>query len=495
MADKYKSTMLASSNDQLEIQKADLDLLKKINEVAESVGSAYTVGSIYTQFAGTSTPAELFSGTWKDISSSYPQFTKGGIYDSGSNINGSWIKFADGTMSCYKVVRNYAVAANATTDLNYTLPVNFIGDWIGSGTCQPLATWTGVTAFIGANLSTGTTWYVHFTNGATAQSFNIEMFAHGRWSSTSQDPSTIWQKTGDATTVNAATNILQTQKGNIVNSYSETDSVTRTFSTTVADGKIWSNNPYNGNSKLFVNLHIPMRNDSASRGGGYTDLLYQINNSGTWISLGNSGYDGPMCLGTDIIPSVNYQFLIPIGPGKQYIQFKCQHRSYDGTLTVNGSHDIVGEEFFSKLIVLEIANDAQTIDPLYGAYYRPAIYRYYTSDNVATRYVHLKTNQPMNNIMFAYQFQGYEFGALKPIDAMVVGYPYGPSNDVINKGTSGTHTCGAYKSADGYTVLTILLASTYFVGFIVNQIGAGPQGLFPTIITASTYSASATGVY
>ena len=39
MADKYKSTLLAQNNDPLEIQKADLDLLKKINEVQKNVES------------------------------------------------------------------------------------------------------------------------------------------------------------------------------------------------------------------------------------------------------------------------------------------------------------------------------------------------------------------------------------------------------------------------------------------------------------------------
>ena len=40
MANKYASTLLAQSGDPLEIQKADLDLLKKINEVNDLIGSA-----------------------------------------------------------------------------------------------------------------------------------------------------------------------------------------------------------------------------------------------------------------------------------------------------------------------------------------------------------------------------------------------------------------------------------------------------------------------
>lgn len=37
MADKYVSTVLVQSNDIVEIQKADLDLLKKVNEVNNKV--------------------------------------------------------------------------------------------------------------------------------------------------------------------------------------------------------------------------------------------------------------------------------------------------------------------------------------------------------------------------------------------------------------------------------------------------------------------------
>lgn len=290
--------------------------------------------------------------------------------------------------------------------------------------------------------------------------------------------------------------VTMSNKGTILSSYSETDNVTRTFSTTWATGMTWGNNYYRGNSKLFITLHIPGRVDGGNGWAGwYTELLYSIN-GGSFVSLGHSGYDSMIYNTTSSITSNNYQFLLPITtPGPCYIQFATRHKSYAGTLYINGSHEIVGDEFMSKLIVLEIANDAQVIDPSYGAYYRPAFYRYNTTDNVANQYIHLKTNQTMNSVMFAVQFQGYEYGSGKPIDATVVGYPYGPSNDVINKGTSGTHTCGSYKSSDGCVVLTIYVASTYFLGLILNQIGAGPQGLYPLIITAATHTSSATGAY
>lgn len=285
-------------------------------------------------------------------------------------------------------------------------------------------------------------------------------------------------------------------RGAIVNSFVETDNLTRTFSTTWANGMTWGKNSYNGNSKLYVTLHIPGRVDGGNGWAGwYTELQYSLN-GGAFISLGSSGYDSMNYNTTSSITSNNYHFLLPITtPEPCTIQFKTRHKSYAGTLYINANHEVIGDEFMSKIIVLEIANDSQMIAPSYGAYYRPAFYRYYTTDNVASRYVHLKTNQTMNSVMFAVQFQGYEYGSSKSIDATVVGYPYGPSNDVINKGTSGTHTCGAYKSSDGYVVLTIYCANIYYLGFILNQIGAGPQGMFPLVITSATYSASATGVY
>ncbi len=284
-------------------------------------------------------------------------------------------------------------------------------------------------------------------------------------------------------------------RGAIVNSYSETDIIERSFSTAWADSLEWGNFSYSGNSKLYVTLHIPGRiNSGTSWSGWYTELQYRID-GGTWMSLGQSGYDSMMLTTTGSITNNNYHFLIPLPPKPCSVQFKTRHRAYTGTLVINGQHEIIGNEFYSKLIILEIANDQQNITPSYGAYYRPAFYRYYNRNSVANQYIHLKTNQTINNVMFAVQFQGYEYGSSKPIDATVVGYPYIPNNDVINKGTSGTHTCGAYKSSDGYVVLTIFVTSLYFLGFILNQIGAGPQGLFPLVITATTNSASATGVY
>lgn len=39
---KYKGTLLSQTNDPVEIQKADLDLLKKINELADQLQALQT---------------------------------------------------------------------------------------------------------------------------------------------------------------------------------------------------------------------------------------------------------------------------------------------------------------------------------------------------------------------------------------------------------------------------------------------------------------------
>ena len=64
----YSTTMLPATNDAGEISRCFLDLLKKLNDVSSSIPT---------------------------ISANGPS-----IYASGSNSNGSYIQFADGTMEC-----------------------------------------------------------------------------------------------------------------------------------------------------------------------------------------------------------------------------------------------------------------------------------------------------------------------------------------------------------------------------------------------------------
>lgn len=288
--------------------------------------------------------------------------------------------------------------------------------------------------------------------------------------------------------------------GSIVNSYVEYDDVTRNFTTAWADGKTWATQNYRGNSKLRVDIHIPIRvNNSTSWTGHYTELQYSLNGSG-WVSLGHTGYDGMHITTTSEIDSYNHFFLLDITtPEACTIAFKTRHRSYSGDLIVNGSHEIIGNEFFSKLVVMEIAKEPSQVVPAnYGAFVRPAFYRYNTTDNVATQWIHMKTNNLKTETrMFMFHFLGYSYGEAKPIDASLGLYVYGPSPSApINIGSSGTHTCGCYYSTDGYLVITFgVVTSCYYLGFVIDQIGAGPQGLRPITITASTHTGAATGAY
>jgi|GEM_PF-4623602 len=127
---------------------------------------------------------------------------------------------------------------------------------------------------------------------------------------------------------------------------------------------------------------------------------------------------------------------------------------------------------------------------------RLGFYDFYDSSaDKGAGYYHLKTNEPMNNVMFAVHFKGYSYGESIPIDAWISGYPYESSNEVINIGTYGSHVCGAYKSTDGYVVITIKVTTTYFIGFLLDQYGAGPQGLWPLSISSCVFSVNATGAF
>jgi len=68
---KFTGTDLPQLNyksDEVAVKKSILDLLDKINTVADA---QYPVGYVYTQYPGTSAPATLFGGTWLNITSLY----------------------------------------------------------------------------------------------------------------------------------------------------------------------------------------------------------------------------------------------------------------------------------------------------------------------------------------------------------------------------------------------------------------------------------------
>lgn len=92
---------LTNKTDEIEIRKSILDLLDKINKLAEIYNvdlKNVTIGS----------PVSI------------PSNTTGGIYDSGSNSNGSWIRFTDGTMIQYNLEQSTSGSGSTL------LPVQFL---------------------------------------------------------------------------------------------------------------------------------------------------------------------------------------------------------------------------------------------------------------------------------------------------------------------------------------------------------------------------------
>jgi hypothetical protein len=124
------------------------------------------------------------------------------------------------------------------------------------------------------------------------------------------------------------------------------DSATRTFGTGWADGKIWNSVSFSGGSRIRLDWRVPMRNDTGGWGGGYVDIQYSYDEGASWHSIGNSGYDGPMASGGDIITSMSGSFTFISCPQDDFtMKLKFRHRSYDGTLHINDQRDIGTGDF------------------------------------------------------------------------------------------------------------------------------------------------------
>ena len=135
--------------------------------------------------------------------------------------------------------------------------------------------------------------------------------------------------------------------------YKHVDTATRTFGNSWKDGTTTPAWDFRAGSRILLHLGVPMRNDSMSWGGGYTEVQYQID-GGTWVSLGHSGYDGVMANSAQAILTYNRTILIAPSQTNDFnIAIKLRHRSYDGTLIVNGSHELSGADFHTTLIAEE----------------------------------------------------------------------------------------------------------------------------------------------
>lgn len=129
-------------------------------------------------------------------------------------------------------------------------------------------------------------------------------------------------------------------------SLTEYDTVSRTVGT--GWGLMWTGTNFGGfkaGSKIRLNYHMSLRNDSGSWGGGYIEPQISFNGGANWFSLGSSGYDGGVMIATSAAIG-SYNNHIIIDPALQgvttdfSVQVRFYGKSYDGTLYWNLNHDV-----------------------------------------------------------------------------------------------------------------------------------------------------------
>lgn len=110
------------------------------------------------------------------------------IVESGSNANGSYIKYADGTMICTKLVTATTRISTAFGSLYETSSAVQFGDFAIPFVSNPfvIGNCTGRTALLEAfqGLSTtswGRTWLMRPSADTSDNEYNINLFAIGKW--------------------------------------------------------------------------------------------------------------------------------------------------------------------------------------------------------------------------------------------------------------------------------------------------------------------------
>jgi hypothetical protein len=136
--------------------------------------------------------------------------------------------------------------------------------------------------------------------------------------------------------------------GKVLNSFKETDATNRSYSTSWAVGKTWSNFPKSAGSSIMFHSTIPVRNDNTGWGGFYCRVEYSINNGSSWVSLGDTGYDTVMEYGQSI-NHWNASQLINLAAivNSTQVRFRFYHRSYNGTVTIRQSNGLTGGTGYS----------------------------------------------------------------------------------------------------------------------------------------------------
>jgi hypothetical protein len=127
--------------------------------------------------------------------------------------------------------------------------------------------------------------------------------------------------------------------------FTEIDTTNRSFSNSWTLAWTGTNRTgFKAGSKIRLQYHMALRNNSGSWGGGYIEPQISFNNS-SWFSLGSSGYDGGV-MGENAGEIGSYNNSIIIDPALQgvttdfQVRIRFYAKSYDGTLLWNQDHDI-----------------------------------------------------------------------------------------------------------------------------------------------------------
>lgn len=133
------------------------------------------------------------------------------------------------------------------------------------------------------------------------------------------------------------------------------DSVSRVFNTSWAWGFRMGADAYSGGSRLLVDISVPCRKDSNTWGGLYTQLHYTLDGGTNWVSLGHSGHDGVMVSTASAIATYTKKIIVDALPAANFnLEFLLTHRTWLGTTTVNGAHDLSGARWATAVHIEEL---------------------------------------------------------------------------------------------------------------------------------------------
>lgn len=92
-------------------------------------------------------------------------------------------------------------------------------------------------------------------------------------------------------------------------------------------------------SLIHLHFYVPTRNNDEAWGGIFLEPQVRFN-SGSWFSLGGTGYDIMLNSSRAIQSYTNSVLFDPQQTVDFDIQFRFYWASYDGSTTINGSHSI-----------------------------------------------------------------------------------------------------------------------------------------------------------